>query len=83
MVSHHVNVTEARSILKDLVNRVFHNGERIALDRYGHTEAVLISPQEAVLLEKLEDFLDIRAAEEALENFDGVDWETARKELGL
>lgn len=83
MVTNHVSVTEARNTLKDLVNRVVHHGERIALDRYGTTEAVLVSPEDAALLEKIEDQIDIEAADKAMKKLDTVPWSKVKKQLGL
>ena len=62
-----IGVTEARDRLSDLLSRVRYGGERIALGRHGKVQAVLVSVDDAELLERMEDELDIAEAREVLE----------------
>ena len=75
---------EARKELTDLVSRVAYGGERIAIARRSKDLAVLISLEDAKLLEYLEDQADVKAARKAMkEGGPSVDWEKAKKQLGL
>ncbi len=78
------SMAEARKNLTDLVSRVAYGGERIAIGRRNTDLAVLISMEDAELLEYLEDRADIRAARRALkERGPDLDWEEVKKELGV
>lgn len=73
---------EARHNLTDLVNRVGYGGERIAIGRRGKDLAVLVSMEDAALLEALEDEIDVAAARKALrEKGPAVAWEAVKKDL--
>ena len=78
------SMAEARKNLTDLVSRVAYGGERITIGRRNRDLAVLISLEDAELLEYLEDQADIKAARKALkERGPDLDWEDVKKELGL
>ena len=77
------NVSEARSALSDLVNRIYFNSDRITLTRYGKPAAVLVPVDDAELLEALEDKADLDAVRKVLKNPKPVPWEKAKKQLGL
>ncbi|MEV0641113.1 type II toxin-antitoxin system Phd/YefM family antitoxin [Streptomyces sp. NPDC050619] len=77
-----MSISEARSQLDDLVRRVAHGGETIALTD-GNVTALLVSPQ---VLENLEDSLAVadyqrRKAEGTLG--EGIPHEEVRRRLGL
>ena len=73
---------EARKHLTDLVSEVAYGGERIAIGRRNKDLAVVISLEDAQLLEYLEDQADVRAARKALKaGGRTLDWEAAKKEL--
>ncbi len=75
---------EARKNLTDIVGRVAYGGERIAIGRRGKDLAVLVSIEDAELLEYLEDREDVRAARKAMkEGGKSLDWEEAKKKLRL
>jgi len=75
---------EARKHLTDLVSEVAYGGERIAIGRRNKDLAVVISLEDAKLLEMLEDRVDVKAALKALKTRGpSVDWEKAKKQLGL
>ena len=60
-----LSVKEAVNRLNELLDRVQEDGERVEIERKGRPSAVLISCEDARLLETLEDRMDVRAAEEA------------------
>jgi PHD/YefM family antitoxin component YafN of YafNO toxin-antitoxin module len=66
--------------LNDLLNRVSSEKEEFVFTENGAPVAALIHPD---TLKKLEDYLDILAAEEALKEPGSVPWDQAKKELGL
>jgi prevent-host-death family protein len=73
---------EARKELTDLVSRVAYGGERITIGRRNKDLAVLISLEDAKLLEYLEDQEDLKAARKALkEDGPAIPWEEAKKQL--
>lgn len=73
---------DARKNLTDLVNRVGYGGERIAISRRGKDLAVLVSVEDAAILEEMEDRLDVEAALKVLrEEKESIPWEQAKKEL--
>lgn len=76
-------VSEARSNLRQLVDQVEHHSERIALERYGQTAAVLVSLADAELLERIEDELDMIEVRKALKNPDFIPLEQVKAELNL
>ncbi len=74
----------ARKELTDIVNRVAYGGERIAIGRRNKDLAVLISVEDAELLEVLEDLVDAKAVRRALaEKEDPIPWQEAKAHLGL
>ena len=77
-------MAEARRNLGELVNRVAYGGERVAIGRRSKDLAVLISVQDAELLETLEDLADARVVRQALaEGGESIPWDEAKKRLGL
>lgn len=81
-----VGLTEARDRLGQLVNQVELQSERVTIERYGRPVAVLISPAAAELFEQLEDWIDARLGEAALEKAlaEGtLPYDEVAKELGL
>jgi prevent-host-death family protein len=59
-------MAEARKNLTEIVGRVAYGGEHIAIARRNKTVAVLVSVEEAALLEEIEDRMDVEAARKAL-----------------
>jgi prevent-host-death family protein len=78
-----LNVTVAREQLRELVDKVVHNGERVVLSRYGKPSAVLVSVEDAEILELLEDKADLAEVKKIMKNPNPVDWEKAKAQLGL
>jgi prevent-host-death family protein len=64
-----ISIVEARNKLADALNRVSYGGERVALARRGKPVAVLVSVEDAELLEKLEEAGDLREARKALADY--------------
>lgn len=59
-------MAQARKNLTEIVGRVAYGGEHIAIGRRNKDLAVLISVEEAALLEEIEDRMDVAAARKAL-----------------
>jgi prevent-host-death family protein len=59
-------MAQARKNLTEIVSRVAYGGERIAIGRRNKDLAVLVSTDEAALLEEIEDRMDVAAARKAL-----------------
>jgi len=78
-----IAASELRDRMSDTLSRVEYKGERIVINRQGRGVAVLISIDDAALLEELEDRLDLEEAREALKETGSVPWETVKERLGL
>ena len=78
-----LNVSEARALLRELVDKVIHEKARITLNRYGQPAAVLVSVEDAELLEMLEDRTDLAEVRKVLKNPKPVSWDKAKRKLGL
>lgn len=80
-----IAMREARQNLSELVNRVAYGNERIALTRKNKPVAVLVSLDDAKILEALENKADLKDLEAMTKEELGetVSWEEARRELGL
>jgi len=78
-----LSITEARERLGDLVNEALYKGERIGICRKGKLAAVLVSGEDAQLLEDLEDFIDLKAAKKALAEGGFMPLEEFLKERGI
>jgi prevent-host-death family protein len=73
-----VPVTQARADLSNLVNEVVYNHERITLTRHGKALAVLVSPEDARLIDSLTS-----ASPDAHHLLQIVDTTGSRQDLGL
>ena len=78
-----VAATKLRTTISDLLDRVVHHGERVAVERYGKPVAALVSPEDLELLEAIEDRMDIEAARKALSEPGRRSWDEVRAELAL
>ena len=78
-----VAATKLRTTISDLLDRVVHHGERVAVERYGKPVAALVSPEDLELLEAIEDRMDIEAARKALGEPGRRSWDEVRAELAL
>ncbi len=64
-----LSIVKARNNLADAINRVSYGGERVVFARRGKPVAVLVSPEDAALLESLEDESDMQEAVKALREY--------------
>ncbi len=83
-----LSASEARASFNDLVNRVSYGGERVTITRQGKPAAVLVSVEDAALLERLEDKLwgDLaleRLEEAARTGEKRVAWSDLKRDLSL
>ena len=76
-----VAASKLRTTISDLLDRVVHHGERIAVERYGKPVAALVSPEDLELLEAIENRIDIEAARKALREPGRRRWDEVRAEL--
>jgi prevent-host-death family protein len=74
----------ARREFSEALNRVAYKGERIVIHRRGKDAAVLVSLEDAELLERLEEEIDAAEARRALaEPGKSIPWTEIKKKLGL
>lgn len=79
-----VTTADARKKFAEIVNTVAYGKEPVILTRRGQEIAALISIEELRLLQKIEDFIDIQDALEALsEPGENIPAEEFWKKLGL
>lgn len=78
-----VAATQLRTAISDLLDRVVHHGERVAVERYGKPVAALVSSADLELLEAIENRMDIEAARRALQEPGRRRWDEVRAELAL
>lgn len=82
----HMSITEIRENLAETINQVAYKEERIILQRQGKDVAALVPLSDLKILEKLDDYLDMKDADEAMEEArqkGTIPWEQVKKELGL
>ncbi|MBN1426163.1 type II toxin-antitoxin system Phd/YefM family antitoxin [Candidatus Fermentibacteria bacterium] len=80
----HVLASELRKNLSDAINRVVYAGERVTIMRRNRPLAVLVSVEDAAILEQIEDRMDVAAAQKAIEEGgESIPWEDAKRQLGL
>jgi len=81
-----IGVTQLRSVLSEVVNRVQYRRERVVLERQGKPVAALVSIEDLALLQELEDRLDDLEADRAERESVGearIPWESIKAELDL
>ena len=61
---------EARNSLADAINRVSYGGERVVFARRGKPVAVLVSPEDLNLLQRIEDAEDTKSAVKVLKEYE-------------
>ena len=81
-----LKLSEVRSTIAELVNRVHYRGERVVIGRSGKELAALIPMQDLRLLERLieeeEDRIDVAEADRiAAEEPESIPWEDVRGDL--
>lgn len=75
--------SKVRQEFSDVLNRVSYGGERIILDRRGKEVAAIISMEDYILLQELENQLDLEAAKKALKEKGSIPWKKLKAELAL
>ncbi len=79
-----VTTADARKNLAEIVNQVAYGKEPVVLTRRGKELVALVSIEDLMLLQKLEDQIDIHDAWKAKEEpGDDISWSDLRKELDL
>ena len=81
-----VSIVELRKDTSEIINRTLYQSERAVITRHSKPVAVIVSLEDAELLERLEDLVDLGLAREALAEYEakgGVDWEDLKEDLGL
>lgn len=78
-----VSLVEARKSLTHIVNQVEFQNKQISITRHGKPAAVVISVEDAEMLAKVEDMIDIREAEIAMKEEGSISSADLRKKLGL
>jgi PHD/YefM family antitoxin component YafN of YafNO toxin-antitoxin module len=63
-----ITITDLRTKIRKLADMVAFKGERVRVERNGETAFVLVSEEDAALLEALEDKQDLAAAKKALKD---------------
>lgn len=76
-----ISIAEFRNDMATPINRVAFGGERVTLTRRGEGAVVLVSLEDAALLEALEDEADVKAALKARKEKGGVPLEKIRASL--
>lgn len=79
-----VTTAEARKNLAEIVNQVAYGKEPVVLTRRGKELVALVSIEDLMLIQKLEDQIDIHDAWKAKEEpGEDISWSDLRKELDL
>ncbi len=78
-----VSASKARDEFAEIINRVAYGGETVLVHRRRKPVAAIIPIDDAKLLERIEDELDIRAARRARKEKGSIPWERIKKDLGL
>jgi len=79
-----ISTADARKRFADVINKVAYSKEPFILTRRGKPLAALISIEDLMLLQDLEDRLDIEDAWKArVELGENIPWEKLREELDL
>ena len=77
-----ISTGDARKKFADIINRVAYGKESFVLTRRGEPLAALVSMEDFVLLQEVEDQIDIEEAWKArTEPGESIPWEKLRKEL--
>lgn len=76
---------ELRKEMSDALNRVAYGGERIVVERRGKEVAVLVPVEDAAVLERLEEQIDLEEAKRVLGDpkEKPIPYRKVRKALGL
>ncbi len=79
-----ISAVDARKKFANIINRVAYGKESFVLTRRGEPLAALVSMEDFMLLQEIEDRIDIEEAWNArAEPGENIPWEQLRKELDL
>ena len=78
-----LEASQLRQGISDAMNTVAYTGQRISIRRHGKPVAVLVSVEDAAMLEAMEDRFDVAAAKKALKEKGSIPWAEVKKRLGL
>ena len=79
-----ISTADARKDFADIINQVSYGSEQIVLTRRGKEVAAIVSVEELRLLQKIEDYIDIKDAQKALsEAGKNISAEEVWQQLGL
>ena len=78
-----ISITDLRVKIRKLADLVAFKGERVRVERNGETAFVLVSEEDAELLEALEDRQDLKAAQKALKDNYSISLYKLEKDLSL
>jgi prevent-host-death family protein len=78
-----LQVSEFRNTLAEVGNRVAYNGERYEIERNNKPLFAVVPIEDAELLERLEDKMDLQLAAKAIKEGKFIDWDELKKELNL
>ena len=75
-------ISDARTHLPDIANRVSIAGERVVVERRGKSVFAIVPIEDLELLQRLENEIDLDLIRERLKE-PGEPWEKVKAELGL
>ena len=78
-----ISITDLRGQVRKLADLVAFKGERIEVQRNGETAFVMVSREDAELLEAMEDREDLKAAKKALKETQKISLDDLAADLGL
>lgn len=78
-----ISITDLRTHIRKLADLVAFKGERIEVQRNGETAFVMVSTEDAALLEALEDQQDLKAAKKAIKEAHRISLDDLAEDLGL
>ena len=78
-----LSLTKVRDELTEVVNSVAYTGDRVLVKSHGRPKVVIISLDDAALLESIEDKIDIEAAKKAIKEGKFHSWDDVKDELGV
>jgi prevent-host-death family protein len=78
-----LEASQLRQSISDAMNTVAYTGQRISIRRHGKPVAVLVSVEDAAMLEAMEDRFDVADAKKALKEKGNIPWAKVKKRLGL
>jgi PHD/YefM family antitoxin component YafN of YafNO toxin-antitoxin module len=78
-----ITITDLRTKIRKLADMVAFRGERVRVERNGETAFVMVSEQDAALLEAIEEKQDLKAAQKALKDSYRVTLDEVEKKANL